>query len=46
MLGREQLQFVDKSLKRVVEPGRFTVYVGGDPSALLNAEFEVGPSVQ
>jgi len=40
-LGKEQLQFVDRTLQRVVEPGRFTVYVGGDPSALLKAEFEV-----
>ncbi|NOU91250.1 hypothetical protein GC102_36815 [Paenibacillus sp. LMG 31460] len=45
-LGRDQLQFVDQSLGRIVEPGRFMIYVGGDPTALLTAELIVERSMK
>lgn len=45
-LGRDQLQFVDRSLWRIVEPGRFIIYVGGDPTALLTAELIVDRSME
>lgn len=40
-IGREQLEMVNRSLQRVVEPGQFTILVGGDPSALLEASLYV-----
>jgi beta-glucosidase len=40
-LGPEDLAFWNNARQRVVEPGRFAVYVGGDSFAELGAEFLV-----
>lgn len=37
----EKLSFYNREMKRVVEPGKFTVMVGGNSVELMNAEFEV-----
>jgi beta-glucosidase len=42
-LTPEHLRLYDREMKRVVEPGKFTVMVGGDSVKLLSAAFEVGP---
>jgi beta-glucosidase len=43
-LGPADLAVLDRSLKPVVEPGRFEVFVGGSSAATLSARFEVtGP---
>ena len=40
-LGERELSLVNRSMRRVVEPGTFEVYVGGSSTATLMAEFEV-----
>lgn len=40
-LKPDALAFYDANMKRVVEPGTFTVFVGGDSMATLDAKFEV-----
>lgn len=40
-LGPSQLSLVNRSLSRVVEPGRFRVFLGGDSRASLCADFEL-----
>ncbi len=42
-LPTEELSYVDAQGKRKLEPGRFTVWVGGDSTAELSAEFELVP---
>jgi beta-glucosidase len=42
-LGPAALQFYDRDMKRVVEPGRFTVMVGPNSADLQTASFEVKP---
>lgn len=42
-LGFEDLAMLDASMRKVVEPGRFTVFVGGSSTASLEAAFEVTP---
>lgn len=37
----EKLAFYNREMKRVVEPGKFQIMVGGDSSDLMNAEVEV-----
>ena len=37
----EELGFYNQSLEYVVEPGRFTIAVGGSLDSLVSAEFEV-----
>jgi beta-glucosidase len=39
-LGPDSFTLYDKQMRRVVEPGTFTVYVGTDSNALLSARFE------
>jgi len=39
-LGPDSFALYDKQMRRVVEPGTFTVYVGTDSNALLSARFE------
>jgi beta-glucosidase len=41
MLGFDELSMLDIDLNRVVEPGWFSVYVGGDSQAELQARFRV-----
>ncbi len=41
VLGRDDLAFYDLDMKRTVEPGTFTVFVGGSSTADLQARFEV-----
>lgn len=41
-LGFEDLALLDTGLRQVVEPGTFTVFVGGSSTADLEARFEVG----
>jgi beta-glucosidase len=38
---REDMSFYDLTMKKVVEPGTFTVYVGGNSADGLEAKFEV-----
>lgn len=40
-LGFEDLALYDVAMKRVVEPGSFTVFAGGSSAATLQARFEV-----
>jgi beta-glucosidase len=40
-LGFEDLAMLDADMQRVVEPGTFTVFVGGSSAATLEAKFEV-----
>jgi beta-glucosidase len=40
-LGPEDLALVGQSLASIVEPGAFSVLVGGSPSALIETAFEV-----
>jgi beta-glucosidase len=40
-LGPEALSLYDRQMRRVVEPGRFLVYVGGSSSDVINTRFEV-----
>lgn len=40
-IGREQLQFLDRSLKPVVEPGQFRVWVGQSSEGGLEGSFVV-----
>ncbi len=42
-LGPAALQFYNRDMKRVVEPGKFTVMVGPNSADLQSASFEVGP---
>jgi beta-glucosidase len=39
-LGADSFALYDRRMRRVVEPGTFTVYVGTDSNALLSARFE------
>ncbi len=40
-LTPEKLSLYNRKMKRVVEPGMFTIMVGGNPAALLNQQLEV-----
>lgn len=40
-LDADDLSFLDAQMRRLVEPGRFTLFVGGDSQAALQAHFEV-----
>jgi beta-glucosidase len=40
-LGPDSFALYDRQLRRVVEPGTFTVFVGTDSNAALNSRFEV-----
>ncbi|WP_158081652.1 hypothetical protein [Paenibacillus selenitireducens] len=40
-IGQDQLAMVTRELKRVVEPGRFAILVGGDSQRVLRTELEV-----
>jgi len=42
-LGADALQFYNRNMKRVVEPGKFTVMVGPNSVELKSATFEVKP---
>ena len=42
-LGPAALQFYNRDMKRVVEPGKFTVMVGPNSADLQSASFEVKP---
>ncbi len=42
-LGPKELTFLDDDGNEVLEPGRFQVWVGGDSTAELGAEFEITP---
>src|SRR5208283_1732353 len=42
-LGPEALQFYNRDMKRVVEPGKFSVMVGPNSGDLQSATFEVKP---
>jgi beta-glucosidase len=42
-LGFDDLAMLDADMQRVVEPGTFTVFVGGSSSAELSGGFEVAP---
>jgi beta-glucosidase len=37
----QKLQFYNREMKRVVEPGKFQIMVGGNSVDLINAELEV-----
>ncbi len=43
-LHADDLAGIDRQLRRVTEPGRFEVWVGGDSTATLTASFEVAES--
>ena len=40
-LSAEELGFYNQKLDYIVEPGRFTIGVGGAADSLLTAEFEL-----
>jgi beta-glucosidase len=40
-LGRDDFAFYDRDMRRVVEPGSFTVWVGGSSAATLAGRFSV-----
>jgi beta-glucosidase len=40
-LGSGDLAFYDREMRRVVEPGTFTVWAGGSSAATLQARFTV-----
>jgi beta-glucosidase len=42
-LGPQELQFYNREMKRVVEPGKFTVMVGPNSNELQSASFVVNP---
>ena len=42
-LGPDALAFYDRNMRRVVEPGTFTVFVGGSSAATDSARFTVRP---
>ncbi|HZD31961.1 MAG TPA: fibronectin type III-like domain-contianing protein [Candidatus Angelobacter sp.] len=42
-LGPRELQFYNRDMKRVVEPGQFTVMVGPNSAELQSATFAVKP---
>ena len=42
-LGPEELAFYDRNMRRVVEPGTFTVFVGGSSAATDSTQFTVRP---
>ena len=42
-LGTQGLEFYNRDMKRVVEPGKFTVMVGPNSVDLKTATFEVTP---
>ena len=44
-LGPEDLAMYDRDMRRVVEPGGFTVWVGGDSNAKLEGHFTVTGAV-
>jgi beta-glucosidase len=39
-LGPDSFALYDRQMRRVVEPGTFTIYVGTDSNAQLNSRFE------
>ena len=39
-LGPESFSLYDRQLRRVVEPGTFTIYAGTDSNAVLSSRFE------
>lgn len=41
VLGADALALYDRAMRRVVEPGTFTVFVGTNSAATLSASFEV-----
>jgi beta-glucosidase len=43
-VGREQLQFLNESMQRVVEPGQFELMVGGSSKAVQSVLLEVSGS--
>ena len=43
VIGPEDLAFYDASMKRVVEPGRFEVMVGGSSASLQQVNLDVTP---
>ena len=45
-LGADDLAFYDRRMNRVVEPGSFTVFVGGGSSEVKEARFEVTTGAQ
>ena len=40
-VGREQLQFIDESMQRTVEPGQFELMVGGSSKTLQSVVLEI-----
>jgi len=42
-IGPEELQFYNREMKRVVEPGTFTVMVGPNSADVQSTKFEVKP---
>lgn len=40
-LGADDLAFYDRAMRRVVEPGTFTVWTGGSSAAVMQARFAV-----
>jgi beta-glucosidase len=40
-MGPESLALYDRQMRRVVEPGTFTVYVGTNSDDVLTSRFEV-----
>ena len=45
-IGREQLQFLDESMKLTVEPGQFELMVGGSSKTTQSIMLEVTGQVQ
>jgi len=40
-IGREELQFYNEEMKRVVEPGKFIIMVGGNSEDLIKGELNI-----
>ena len=40
-VGAEELSFLNREMRRVVEPGTFTIMVGGNSSKLIEAKLNV-----
>jgi beta-glucosidase len=40
-IGPEALSFYDQQMRRVVEPGTFTVFVGGNSDEVLQTKFQL-----
>ncbi len=40
-IGREELQFYNEEMKRVVEPGKFIIMVGGNSQDLIKSELNI-----